>query len=141
MDVIASPLVAEWVAERLPGRNDAERFGQHVSIGVVRNGKPVAGVVFSGFRQLDHGNDMQVTIVSAGPAWARPEILRKLFEYPFVEAGCARLTAIVAEGNLPSLRFVKRLGFRKEGIVRRGWNGKTNAIVFGLLKSECRYLG
>lgn len=135
-----SDAVAEYVARRV-GLNNFEEFGPCFSLGVASANKPVAGLVFNWFRNEKHGNDVRVTIAAETRIpWAREPVLKQLFDYPFNKWGCARVTAIIKEGNESSVKFCRHLGFRKEGVLRRAWDGKTNAMVFGLLKHECRYL-
>ena len=141
--IIGDPAVAHWVAAKLPSDNisSAKDFGACISLGVAIDGKPVAGVVYNNYRILPYGSDCHVTIVAEpGQKWAYPDVLQALFTYPFVQAQCGRITAVISEKNKHAIRFCEKLGFRKEGVLRRGYNGRTNALVFGLLKSECKYL-
>lgn len=138
-ELIASPAVAEWVAKRVGLQSRAD-FGECYAIGVGIADRPVAGVVFNWFRTEPHGGDCRVTIAcEPGSKWARDEVLRTLFAYPFEHFGCVRITALIKEGNVRSEKFCKHLGFRKEGVMRKAWDGKSNALVYGLLKSECRW--
>lgn len=135
-----SPHVADYVARHV-GLARGEEFGNHFSVGVAKNARPVAGVVFNWFRQEQHGNDVRVSIAAEPHTlWATREVLGKLFDYPFNQWGCTRITAVVREGNEHSAKFVKHLGFRKEGVLRRAWDGKTNALIFSILKNECEYI-
>jgi RimJ/RimL family protein N-acetyltransferase len=135
-----SPHVSQFVGDQC-GVSDYREFGNHTSIGVARNGKAVAGVVYNWFQEEEFGNNIRVSIAGkSGVPWATREVLHELFEYPFGQLDCVRITAIIREGNKPSERFCKNLGFRKEGVSRRAWNGKTNALIYGMLKEECRYL-
>lgn len=132
--------VTEWVARRV-GLDSADEFGLHTSIGFARNGRPIAGVVYNCFFQHPHGSDISATIAAErGSYWARPEVLRHMFAYPFTQLGCSRITVRIKEGNLPSEHLAKRLGFRKEGVMRRAWDGRSNALIYGLLKTECRWI-
>lgn len=133
--------VAEWVAARMEAARGAAEFGKFTAIGIGHNGHPLAGFVFSEYRPEPHGADIRVTVAAEpGTHWARPAILRYLFDYVFNQLGCARATFVIREGNEHAERVSKKLGFRKEGVIRRGWDGKTNALIYGLLKTECRYL-
>lgn len=135
-----SPAVSEYVARRV-GLTSADDFGAHFSVGIAKNGRPVAGAVFNWFRQEPHGNDVRASIAAEPRVpWASDAVMRQLFHYPFNEWGCARITAIVREGNEQSVKFIKHLGFRKEGVLRRAWDGKTNAMIFSILRNECRYV-
>lgn len=141
--IIADPAVAHWVAAKMPAEEvlTGESFGACIAIGVAIGNRPVAGVVYSDYRHLPHGSDCRVTICAEpGSKWARKDVLKALFKYPFEQAQCGRITAVISEKNKHSIKFCEKLGFRKEGVLRRGYNGKTNALIFGLLKSECKYL-
>lgn len=147
LKIVIHPNVAQWMLDRMPDEDirDVSQIGQYVPFGVFKempNGKtvPLAGVVFNDFRKLEHGNDIRVIVVAEDPRWCLPGILREIFRYPFETAGCARITAVIKEGNKRSLKLCQGLGFRKEGVIRRGYNGKSNAIVLGMLKSECKWL-
>lgn len=137
-----SPRVAEWVAKHLadPDIKTAKDFGDFQALGILMQKRPVAGIVYNNFRRMGHGNDVFLSIYSETPEWATRSTLRAIFTYPFVTAGCVRCTAVVREGNARSIDLVKRLGFVREGVLRRGFNGKSNAFVFGMLKDECRWL-
>ena len=133
--------VAEWVAARIETLRNATDFGPFSAIGVGINGRPSFGVVFYDLRHQKHGHDIRVAAAAErGTRWARPQVLRYLFDYVFNQLGCARATFVIREGNERAERVSKKLGFRKEGVIRRGWDGKTNALIYGLLKTECRYL-
>ncbi len=146
-DPIANSYVlAQWALERLdePDLTSVNDLGAFRAFGVVRNegGKvtPLAVVIFNYFRELPMGNDMRVIVAAESPKWCLPGVLRELFRYPFEVAGCERLTSTIRDGNNRSLRLTKGLGFKKEGTLRRAHDGKTNTIVLGMLKHECKWL-
>jgi RimJ/RimL family protein N-acetyltransferase len=141
IEIITAPAVAGWVAERIEGIDDAAAFGPFSAIGIGIDGRPVAGFVFTELRPGPHGNDVRVSVAAeSGAKWARKEILAYLFGYAFAQLKCSRVTFVIREGNRHAERVSKKLGFRKEGVLRQGWDGKTNALVYGLLKTECKYL-
>jgi RimJ/RimL family protein N-acetyltransferase len=127
--------IAAWVARNIPGIDD---FGPCAAVGVVQDDQLVAGVVWSGYR--DH--DIQASVYAASPRWlARPrETLRDLFTYPFDVLGCRRVTTYAARSNVRALKMNKRLGFVVEGCLRKGWDGQDDAIMFGMLRGDCRWL-
>lgn len=62
-----------------------------------------------------------------------------LMKYAFEELRLHRVSASALDFNIPSLRFLKKVGFKQEGICRECVykNGKYhNMIYFGILKSE-----
>jgi len=142
--VINDDCVAKYVLEHLPdeGIESIDQLRPFVALGVYDTveRKALCGVVYNWYRPMQNGADMRVVIAADDPRWCQRRILRELFRYPFEEAGCERLTAVIKDGNQRSLKLCLGLGFKREGILRRGWNGRTNAIVLGMLKSECKWL-
>lgn len=140
--VIADPAVARWVAKHanLEGIKTAEDFGPHVAFGVSLDRKPVAGIVYHMFRRLSRGNTVMVSICATDPRWCSRSVLKKLFSYPFNELGCTSMTAMIAEGNSRSIRLCKGLGFTKVGVMKRGWDGKTNALLFEIIPEQCKWI-
>lgn len=84
--------------------------------------------------------DMEWAMVADSPTWARPHILREWFHYPFGQVGCARVSAKIAECNGLMVRTALHMGFRAEGRIRRGYDGKHDFIWFGMLRDECPWL-
>lgn len=129
--------VAAWVAARLPIRFTPEDFGAFTTIGMAdRNGKLVAGCVYHRWR----GFDCEVTFAAITPRWTLPQNVTPLFHYPFVQRACTRITLIIGANNKAALRTNIRLGFKVEGVVRRAYDGVNDAIVLGMLKTECRWI-
>jgi hypothetical protein len=52
----------------------------------------------------------------------------------------ARITALIDPDNEVALNQVWRMGFKYEGYIRRGIEGKRDAVMFGLLPEDCPYL-
>lgn len=76
--------------------------------------------------------------------WGRgimTEALRAVLSYGFEVMDLNRIQAIVDSENGRSMRLVRNLGFKKEGILRKGsyFNGQfRNDVIFSLLKEELR---
>ena len=47
----------------------------------------------------------------------------------------------IASDNYKSIRFCEHLGFVREGCIREGVGPGKDLLKYGLLKSECRFLG
>lgn len=137
-----NPMIAQWVIDHMPeeGFSSIHELGPHVAFGVMRDGRALCGLVYNWYREMPYGADMRAILYSDHPSWCLPGVLRELFRYPFDVARCQRLTAIVRDGNEAALKLNLGLGFRKEGILRRGYDGRTNAIVLGMLRHECKWL-
>lgn len=136
--VVNDPRVSNWVIKQLdwPGIKLPTDFGPHVSFGVMEEGRALAGIVFNRFRKMPYGNDISVTVAAASPRWAQRAVLQHLIDYAFLTSGCVRLSATTREGNERVARFLRGIGFRKEGVARRAFGGKSNAILWSLLPHE-----
>jgi hypothetical protein len=65
-------------------------------------------------------------------------LLRTLFGTLFTRA--VRITALVEPGNEHGQDVMRRLGFQYEGFIRLGIEGTRDAYMFGMLRSDCRWL-
>jgi hypothetical protein len=136
----ADEMVAEFVAARVP-HMQGRPFGKHVAIGVIRKESLVGGVVFHNMRVFN-GKPFDIEMSGAfdSPSWCLPGTLRKLFAYPFVDLGCVRMTTITGRKNKRARRVDEGLGFKLEGVVRKGIDGKEDAMIMGMLREECRFI-
>jgi RimJ/RimL family protein N-acetyltransferase len=107
-----------------------------VGIGVINNNDVlVAGVTYYNYR---HPKSIEMSIFSNAP-WTSKNIIRDLLHYPLVQLNCSRITCIVDIDNKHTLRFLTRLGFVKEGVMRDA-NPDGDAVIMGLLKTECKWI-
>ncbi len=122
--------VTQWVSNHL-----SCRFGECSALGFVLDGQIIAGVVYSNYT----GHDIHLNIASIDKRWCNRTSLRNIFAYPFLHLKCRRATVLVDEKAILVQKFVERIGFKKEGLLREG-HPNDNAVVFGMLKSECRWI-
>ena len=67
------------------------------------------------------------------------ESLPFVIKYGFNKMNLHRIEAMIEPGNIPSLRLVKSVGFKEEGLLREHYNKNDmmeDSLMFGLLKSE-----
>jgi hypothetical protein len=131
----ADALVGEMVKSRIPHMR-GQSFGDHTTLGVVRQGRLLGGVVYYGYR----GFDIQIAVAFDSKGWALPGTLRALLAYPFDQLGCERITAVTSKRNKAARKILAKVGFRLEGVIRRGLDGMHDGCVYGLLKHECKWL-
>jgi hypothetical protein len=133
-------LVGAYLMEKIPGLQLAP--GMFVAFMVVNDEKDfVAGVAFTNYRDSDGvPTDIEVSCASETPAAWRPEVCRAIFSYAFEQLKCVRCTSITVKGNKKARSFLEGLGFQLEGNVRLGYDGRRDALIYGLLRSECRFL-
>lgn len=85
--------------------------------------------------------NIELTIASNGDkTWCNRLTLSGIFAYVFLIAKCNRATALVESTNQPLRAFLCRLGFHQEGILRQGFHS-GDAVIYGMLRDECRWLG
>mgnify|MGYP006422026907 CR=1 FL=1 len=131
--------VQRWVASQL----GTKPVGDAVAIGVARQGKPIAGVVYHDLRLcMDTGEPLSVeaTIASSDPRWASRRVLYTFFAYPFLQLKAKRLTTLCNADDADVVSFNKRLGFVKESVLRYGWSRKHNAVLWRMTAGECRWI-
>lgn len=125
--------VVAYVAPRI----DAEQFHGYQALGLERDSYLVAGVVFDN----KTGAGIMMHVASNGSRhWLTPEFLCACFSYPFVQEKLNRVTGLVRADNVEAQRFDEHLGFKREGKLRAACTDGTDLIVYGMLKSECRFI-
>lgn len=130
-------IVADFVVSRTP-EQDQNGFGECSTIGIARDNKLIGGVVYYNWRQRT--GDIMVAFAFDSPRWASREVMGSVCAFPFIQLGCQRATAICKKKNTRSRKFVEWLGFKYEGNARRAF-GDDDAILYGMLRQECRWIG
>lgn len=133
----APEAVRGWI-ERHIGEDNA--FGEAYCIGIGLDGKPIAGVAYYDFHSLRYGSQVSMAIAATDARWATKRNIGRIFDYPFNHLGCNRATVRISARNQRSIKLCLGVGFRKEGEIQRGWDGKTNMLVLGMLAEQCRWL-
>lgn len=110
----------------------------YTTLGVVDdNNNLIFGVIYYDYRKPV---DIQVCIAGDAPTWATRETLNILFGYPFRQLKVRRMTAIISKKNKKSRSLCQRLGFVYEGNARKAMNNGDDAIIYGLLIEDCKWL-
>ena len=65
-------------------------------------------------------------------------LLRTIFRTLFSRA--RRITALIDPENEMAEVQARRMGFVYEGFLRRGFDGQRDALLFGMLPEDCKYL-
>lgn len=128
-------LIMQYVASKFPhveGFSPGSR-----ALGWVDGQSLVGGVVLS---PRGGGFDAELSIALEPQCRVMPGHIKTLFHVAFSVFGLKRITCHIAKGNKPARAFVKRLGFREEGLMRKGYDGKQTAMLYGMTADECRWL-
>ena len=135
---IAGEFAVAWTANQL-GKERAD-FGAAEGIGVHLDGTILAGVIYNNWIPEEGGGSICASIAATSPKWCTRNVLARLMAYPFLQLGCHRLWVMQSRKNKKARNFVERLGFKFEGVARKGWDVRTDAMIFSMLRSECRYI-
>ena len=105
------------------------------TIASVRDGRILGVVAYQYF----NGIDCHMLVAGEGK-WLDRDKLRVFFSYPFNQMGCRRVTALCRDTNDKARRFVEKLGWTEEGVLRSYFDDGADCIIYGMLKEECRFL-
>ncbi len=107
-------------------------WGTFNAIGLVIKERLVAGVIYNTHEAAN-------SYMHVAGLHFTPDFLFAVFDYPFNELRKERVTAFINAGNKKAIKLVKHLGFKPEGRLRK-YYGTEDAVIYGMLKSECRFL-
>jgi [ribosomal protein S5]-alanine N-acetyltransferase len=94
------------------------------------------------FNGVSHSRRAEIGYCLARKHWGQGymvEAADALLEHGFKQAGLNRIEADIDPRNLPSIRLVERLGFKREGYLRERWmiDGEiTDTVLYGLIRSD-----
>jgi RimJ/RimL family protein N-acetyltransferase len=125
-------LVGAWVAQEV---GQTASWGDFYAMGVVRDGRIIAGVVFNNY------NGSNATCHIAAPVFTRllPELVRHSCKYAFEFCGLKRLTGMVPSNAPKILAFDKHLGFEEEFVMKDGARD-ADMHVLVMWPDTCRWL-
>ena len=124
----------DWVSAKIYG---SDKFPLDApSIGLLENGRVIGGVVYTMYT----GNGIMMNVAGGYKGWINRAFLRAAFAYPFKQLGCTRVSGLVRADNYAAQQFDERLGFKREGLVRRGDDDGTDLIMYGMLREECKWI-
>jgi RimJ/RimL family protein N-acetyltransferase len=103
-------LVAEFVAALIPAVRERGFSRASKAIGVVEDGKLIAGLVYHNF-DVGAGVIEMSGAALPGKYWLTSETLRRIYDYPFLEVGCQMVLMRVEEENTRLLRVLAAIGY------------------------------
>ena len=118
----------------------AKDFQPATTAAVMKDGRMVGGVVFNNYTILPRGSWCEISVAFDGTVTWTSKALEQIFEYPFKQLGVSRLKAETAIDNSHCRSILQRLGFKREGVLRRAHDGDKDSVVYSMLPDECRWL-
>jgi RimJ/RimL family protein N-acetyltransferase len=106
-------------------------------LGLERDGKLVAGVLYEGF----NGQNVWVHLAAEpGGRWMTREFLRYCFHYPFNEMKVKRLSGYVDASNDKARRLNEHLGYKPEAVLAGAGIDGGDVVIYVMWRDDCRYL-
>jgi len=128
--------ICEWASKGIFG--NPSMFDRDCSaIGVMEDGRLIAGVIYNNYYP---NISIEMSIYSVDKRWATRQNLRAFFHYPFIQLNLKRVTTLCSANEGDIIMFNQRLGFSKEGFHPEAHASGDDAISFGMLKKDCRWL-
>lgn len=125
--------LVEWASQRAKSRfrDDAKTIG-------IKDESGIRGVVvFDSFTTTG----CWVHVASDGSKrWITRELIIRVFAYPFIQLGYPRINSFASVNNHDAVNFNEAFGWKREGLLRQAGEDGEDLILFGMLRSECRYL-
>ena len=104
--------------------------------GFYKDGVLSAGMVVHNHRPTPKGAVAEIVAAIGDPRHAVRGMFKIPLDYVFDEAGITRLEAKVRRGNRRCRNLVAGLGFTSEGVMRAGWDGREDAVLYSLLNTD-----
>lgn len=126
--------VAMWAEAQFPRRmgSMSRSFRDpYYAIGVESRDQLTGAFVFTNY----DGNDVNVTV--AGRGAVSRTALRGAVKFAFDDLGCSRVSVTTRADNARVIDMVQRVGFVREGYLRRLF-GNADGVLLGLLEKDFR---
>lgn len=92
-----------------------------------------AGAVYHAYRPEFRG--IEISFAMRPGLYLSRSAISALLRYPFIELNCVRVTAVTPLKATSTRQFLEKLGFKREGVLRRAF-GTDDAVVYGMLAKE-----
>lgn len=131
-----------WAAAQVPWLATPESFGPCVGWGVLGSDDakaPLVGAIVLNNYRPGIG-DIELNVIAQKEGWANREIFRVVSDYVFNQLKCGRISLTLPRGAKKTRDHAVRVGFKMEGVRRKGFYNGADAIIYGMLRSECQFL-
>lgn len=125
--------MARWAAERIPHVRGGS-FAPCSAIGVARNGRVIASVVYHDFQP--RLGTIQLSMAAESPMWARRETIASLLHYPFRQLRVFKLWTAVPIDCEPALKAQDHIGFRREAVLAHHFGHKRHCVIARMLEPD-----
>jgi RimJ/RimL family protein N-acetyltransferase len=111
------------------------------TLGAVKDGQLIGGVIFHDVRILPHGYECEITTSGKdNELWLTPKGVKLFLTIAFVHIDCVRIVAAVHPENKKSINLIEKFGFVQEGRLRDRCGPGEDILIYGMLRRECKWL-
>lgn len=107
-----------------------------VSFIAVQDGEIKGVAIFNNYEE----SNIELSIIVDTPKACNRPILRAIFSYPFEQLGLNRVTVRTRAKSKATRKLIRRLGFTPEGRSRRFFKDNDDAMIYGMVREQCRWL-
>lgn len=132
--------IANWAAQQVPWLKNGDAFGPCEAWAIVhRDTDEIMGaLIFNNYRS-DIG-DIELNVITLHENWASQDVFRMIADYVFNILKCNRMSCTLPRGAKRNRDHAVKVGFKLEGTKRAGFYNGVDAMIYGMLKTECRFL-
>lgn len=127
--------IADFVSSVI-GEGEHFPFDEYTALGLINDDEIIAGVIYTNYAKP---NILAHIAALPNKRWLNREFLFAMFDYPFNQLGCNRITGLVAKKNKEARRFDTHLGFEYEGNMRQALPD-DDMLIYGMIKEKCKWL-
>ncbi len=123
--------VAKWVCSQL--NFELKDIGEYRTLGFFVNHKLVGGLIYHNIRV---NRDLWLTIYTTDKRWCNRRVLKNIFGLAYDLWKVERISLLVNTDNFECIKLVEKLGFKREGLLRKYRDDGSDCYFYGMLKSE-----
>ena len=85
-------------------------------------------------------HSIEISVAATSKRWATRRSLEAFFTFQFITLGASRVMAFTTNPNTAAQAALSGMGFTFEGNMRSAYPSGADALIYGMLRSECRWL-
>ncbi len=123
--------ITKWVCSNL--NFEFTDIGEYRTLGFFVDHKLIGGLIYHNIRI---GRDLWWTIYTTNKRWCNRRVLKRIFGLAFNFWQVERISLLVNTNNFECIKLVEKLGFKREGLLRKYRDDGSDCYFYGILKSE-----
>ena len=126
----------DWAAkEAAVAGHDFVGSAPFEAFAVIRQDRLVGAIFLTNFRR----GDAEISVVGR-KGWLSKAVCVEFFTFCFQVAKLSRITSFVARRHKRARKLNEGIGFVLEGVKKKGIDGKSDLIMYGMTAQQCRWI-